>query len=228
MGQVFFFPGVFWAFTLNGLGIGGPVSFSGCVARILTGKPYNWSKSVVSYSNSGQIVTAICAVPLLGYFSDWFIRYKARRNGGVHEPENRLVPGIVPCLVGVLCMFLFGAAAEYPYKLSWFAISFSVAAHFFFFLGCQNVASRISWTRTRTASPRYSSSSAPSAASSPSASATTSPTFFEKAGYLGAFGTYGGVTGLCGVFAVGLYFWGKPIRRYTERFVNDERKYGSA
>lgn len=79
------FPNVFWAFCLNGLTIGINIAIGTTYGTIITADPYSWSESYASYINAGQIVVALVALPLLGNGSDYVLKFKARRNGGVHE-----------------------------------------------------------------------------------------------------------------------------------------------
>ena len=89
--QVMLFPNVLWAFCLNGLTIGIQIAMGTTYGTVLHAPPYNFPDSSVSYINAGQIVMALIALPLLGNGSDAVIKWRARRNGGVHEPENRLL-----------------------------------------------------------------------------------------------------------------------------------------
>lgn len=82
---------------------------------ILEAPPYNWAASIVSVANTGQIVVAIVALPLLGSGSDKIIKWFARRNNGIHEPEYRLVPLVIPIVVGVLSATFYGLAAQHPF-----------------------------------------------------------------------------------------------------------------
>lgn len=81
---------------------------------ILGAPPYNWSPSVVSVANTGQIVVAVVALPLLGSGSDKIIKWFAKRNNGIHQPEYRLVPLIPPVIVGVISAVVYGEAAQHP------------------------------------------------------------------------------------------------------------------
>lgn len=92
------FPNVFWAFCLNGLTIGVNIALGTTYGTIITTAPYSWSENHASYVNIGQIVVALVALPLLGNGSDYVLRYRAKRNGGVHE-VGRLVS---PCIIMML------------------------------------------------------------------------------------------------------------------------------
>lgn len=93
-------------------------------ATPLAEPPYNWSQKWVGLANLCQIPVAFIALPVLGIFSDKMITFMARRNGGVHEPEVRLLALVFPIFIGIVGCLLFGAAYQYPYKFSWFALVF--------------------------------------------------------------------------------------------------------
>jgi hypothetical protein len=137
--QVMLFPNVLWAFCLNGLIIGVNIAIGTTYGNIVHAPPYNWSDSSVSYVNAGQIVVAFVALPLLGNGSDAIIKWRARRNGGVHEPENRLLLLWIPLLVGCLAATLYGVAAQNPDKYHWFVYVFANAGYYFAFIGA-NIA----------------------------------------------------------------------------------------
>ena len=146
--QVILFPNVLWAFLINGLTIGTNIAMGyvrehlqptiesenadynrTTYAAIVTAPPYNWPNKTASYVNTGQIVVALIALPLLGNGSDFVIKWKARRNGGVHEPETRLLLLWLPVLVGIISAVIYGQAGSHPEKYHWFAIVFAYAGY---------------------------------------------------------------------------------------------------
>jgi hypothetical protein len=127
------FPNVFWAFCLNGVTLGTNIAIATTYGQILASPPYNWGQDTVSYINIGQIVVSLLCLPLLGSASDWIIKWRARRNGGVHEPEARLFTLIGPVAIGTLSVILYGQAAAHPENFQWFAI-WSVEPRINFFI----------------------------------------------------------------------------------------------
>lgn len=75
---------------INGLTISVNTAIATTYRTILTSAPYDWLDSSISYVNFGQIIVALIALPLLGTDSDTLIKWFARRNGGIHEPETSL------------------------------------------------------------------------------------------------------------------------------------------
>ena len=91
-----------WAFCLNGFTLGVNIAIATTYGNILTAAPYNWPQKYASYVNTSQIVVALLALPLLGNGSDYLIKWRARRNGGVHEPEARLLLLWIPIVIAVI------------------------------------------------------------------------------------------------------------------------------
>ncbi|KAK5746240.1 hypothetical protein LTR17_000975 [Elasticomyces elasticus] len=221
--QVLLFPNVFWAFCLNGLTLGVNIALGTTYGTVLSSPPYNWSQNSVSYINAGQIVVSVIALPLLGNGSDWLIKWRARRNDGVHEPEVRLIPLVLPIILGVASAVLYGQAAAHPERFHWFAIVFAYAGYLFAFLGANIVGITLLLDS-------YPARAGPVlvviCAFRGFVSFGTSygvAKFIETAGYDGAFGVYAGLTGLLGLIGIPMYIWGKDIRRFTGRWAVKER-----
>src|SRR4051812_29369993 len=105
------FPNVFWAMCLNGLTLGVNIAIGTTYGSIVTSAPYNWPETSASYVNCGQIVTSLAALPLFGYGSDRLIKWFAKRRDGIHEPEVRLIPLVLPIIVGTFTAVLYGQGA---------------------------------------------------------------------------------------------------------------------
>ncbi|KAH8729135.1 major facilitator superfamily domain-containing protein [Phaeosphaeriaceae sp. PMI808] len=221
--QILLFPNVMWAFCLNGLTIGIQIAIGTTYGNILTHAPYKWSESSVSYVNAGQVVVAFIALPLLGNGSDYVIKWRARRNGGVHEPENRLLLLWVPLLVGIVSIVLYGQAAQFPEKYHWFTFVFGLTGSYFSFVG----ANITGMTYLLDAYP---------ARAGPVLVVITAfrgfvsfgtsygvAKFIETSGYDGSFGTYAGLTALFGLLGIPVFIFGKRIRMFTGRWTTKTR-----
>ncbi|KIW88809.1 uncharacterized protein Z519_10293 [Cladophialophora bantiana CBS 173.52] len=220
--ELLFFPNVFWALLLNGLTIGVNIAIGTTYGTVLTGAPYHWSNDTVSYVNCGQIIVALLALPLLGHGSDWLVEYMARRNGGIHEPENRILPLFFPIIVGVFTAVLYGQGAAHPEKYSWFVYAWAVAAYYFAFVGANIVAiTYLLDSYPQRAGPLLVIICAFRGIISFGTSYGTAP-FVERRGWDGAFNTFGGLTGALGALGIPVYFYGKKIRQFTTRFVKDK------
>ncbi|EOA91110.1 uncharacterized protein SETTUDRAFT_101621 [Exserohilum turcica Et28A] len=221
--QILLFPNVLWAFCLNGLTIGINIAIGTTYGTIVTSSPYNWGNDAASYVNAGQIVVAFVALPLLGNGSDKVIRWRAKRNGGFHEPENRLLVLWIPVLVGVISATLYGQAGQHPEKYHWFVIVFANAGYYFCFVG-SNIAAIT-----------YLLDSYPARAGPVLVVITTFrgfvsfgtsygvAKFIHTAGYDGSFGTYAGLTALFGFLGIPIFIYGKRIRAYTGQWATKKR-----
>lgn len=222
--EVCLFPNVLWAMCLNGLTLGVNIAIGTTYGGIVEAPPYNWAHSVTSYANTGQILVAVAALPLLGYGSDKLITWKANRNGGIHEPEVRLIPLALPIAVGVFTAALYGQGAANPDNYHWFVYVWALAAYFFCFIGANIVG--ITYTLdsypTR-AGPVLVSICAFRGIIAFGVSYGIVP-FTETAGYDGAFAAFAGLTGFFGLLGIPVYFWGKRIRRITGRWTQSKNE----
>ncbi|KAH6629615.1 major facilitator superfamily domain-containing protein [Boeremia exigua] len=216
--QVMLFPNVLWAFCLNGLTIGVNIAIGTTYGNIVHAPPYNWSDSSISYVNAGQIVVAFVALPLLGNGSDAIIRWRARRNGGVHEPENRLLLLWIPLLCGCIAATLYGLAAQSPGKYHWFVFVFANAAYYFAFVGANIAAiTYLLDSYPARAGPILVVITAFRGFVSFGTSYGVAK-FIETDGFNGTFGTYAGLTALFGLMGIPIFLYGKKIRAFTGRW----------
>jgi hypothetical protein len=216
--QVMLFPNVLWAFCLNGLTIGVNIAIGTTYGSIVHAPPYNWSDKSVSYVNAGQIVVAFVALPLLGNGSDAIIKWRARRNGGVHEPENRLLLLWIPLTCGCLAATLYGLAAQNPGQYHWFVFVFANAAYYFAFIGANIAAiTYLLDSYPARAGPILVVITALRGFVSFGTSYAVSGSI-DSVGYDGTFGTYAGLTALFGLLGIPIFFYGKKIRAFTGRY----------
>lgn len=216
------FPNVFWAMCLNGLTLGVNIAIGTTYGGIVESAPYNWSHSITSYANTGQILVAVVALPVLGIGSDKIIAWKARRNNGIHEPEARLIPLITPIIIGTFTAVLYGQGAAHPTSYHWFIYVWGIAAYFFCFIGANivGITYLLDSYPTRTG-PLLVIICALRGVIAFGVSYAIVP-FTETAGWDGAFATWGGLTALFGLLGVPVYIWGKDIRRLTGRFTKSK------
>lgn len=222
MFQLLFFPAVFWALLLNGLTLGVNIAIGTTYGNILHAPPYNWPQDSVSYANCGQIIVAFIGLPLLGQFSDKLIQWRARRNEGIHEPEVRLIPLVLPIVVGVFTAILYGQGAQNPTKYHWFVYVWAVAAYFFCFIGANIVAiTYLLDSYPARAGPLLVIICAFRGIMSFGVSYGIAP-FIEQSGYDGAFNTFGGLTGGLGAIGILIYVFGKKLRGFTGKYAKDK------
>ncbi|KAI0973191.1 major facilitator superfamily domain-containing protein [Xylaria arbuscula] len=222
--QLFLFPNISWAMFLNGLVLGVNVAVGSVYGTIVTSAPYNWPNSSASYVNCGQIITSALAVPLLGFGSDKLIAWFAKRRGGYHEPEVRLIPLVLPMIIGTFTCVLFGQGGAHPDQYHWFTYVWGVAAYYFTFIAVTiTVITYLLDSYPQRAGSVLICICAFRGIIGFGVVYAITP-FVEHNGYDGAFGTFGGLTFAFAVLGVPVYIWGKRIRHFTGRWVRDHEE----
>lgn len=213
------FPNIAWVICLNGLTLGVNIAIATTYGGIISSPPYNWPQSNMSYINCGQIFTALVALPLLGYWSDHFIQWAARRNMGIYEPEFRLVPLVLPIIIGVFTIILYGQGAAHPFRFHWFLYVWTVAGYFFTFVGSSviGITYLLDSYPTRTGSCLVVVCVCRSIISF--AITDEIAPFVSAFGYDGTFLAFGVLTGFLGLLGIPIFAFGKSIRAYTGRRV---------
>jgi len=118
----FFYPAVFWGFTVGGLWSSWTIGLSIVLAQIFGGPPNLFSPTKLGLLFVFPTVFLLLGC-LVGFFlSDWWPKWCARRNGGVFEPEFRLVLLVPVLCVGIPGLFGFGYYASRS-DVKWVAAS---------------------------------------------------------------------------------------------------------
>ena len=138
--KVFCIPTVFWLFLLNGAYLGIYVFEASTFAGVLMSPPYRMTFTALGYVQAGQIVCCLLFLPLFGYGSDLVIKVMSKRNNGKYKQEYRLIPLLVPAVVGLVCTIIYGQSAAFPAKWGIGAPIFTYNASFFAFLGVNVIA----------------------------------------------------------------------------------------
>ena len=77
------------------------------LAGMLLAPPYNYPFTSLGFVQGGQIVSSLLMLPILGYGGHFLTRAIAKRNGSLSETEHRLIPMLLPAIVGVIsCVIL--------------------------------------------------------------------------------------------------------------------------
>lgn len=89
---------VSWIVLLNSMYVVLYVVIAFVLAQLFGAPPYLLSPSAIGYLSLGPFVGGALGTVIMGLMSDPLIKWCARRNNGIYEPEYRLLP----CVVGLV------------------------------------------------------------------------------------------------------------------------------
>lgn len=212
-------PSIFWLLVLNGAYLGVYVFQASTFSTVLMSPPYSFSFNALGYVQAGQVAVCLIFLPLLGYGTDFVIRFLSARNHGMFRPEFRLPVLLIPAIVGVVCAVVYGESAQHPTEWHWSAPVISYNAVFFAFLGANIVGIT------------YAVESFPHAAGallvvvcagrgliSFGLSYAVLPSV-ATIGYTGAMRIQGSIAGALALLGVPIYFLGPKIRSWGTHFL---------
>jgi MFS family permease len=111
---LFAHPAILWACLIQGCMIGWTVFIGIILAAIFLGPPLFWTEVKTGYSYAGAFIGAIAGFLVAGGLADWSAKLMTRRNGGIYEPEFRIILVIPMCIFGCLGLYGFGITADRP------------------------------------------------------------------------------------------------------------------
>ncbi|RDW84947.1 hypothetical protein BP6252_02537 [Coleophoma cylindrospora] len=117
---LFAHPAILWACLIQGTLIGWTVFIGIILAAIFLGPPLFWNEVSDGYSYTGAFVGAILGFLLAGGLADWSAKYMTRKNGGIYEPEFRIVLVLPQMIIGGAGLYGFGITAARVTKFGWF------------------------------------------------------------------------------------------------------------
>ncbi|OQE38306.1 hypothetical protein PENCOP_c008G05639 [Penicillium coprophilum] len=110
---LFAYPSVLWSTVVYSLSVGWLIVLSESVAHIFEGKEhYHFTALQTGLVYISPFVGGLLGTAVAGKVSDIITRYLTRRNGGIYEPEFRLVMAIPIALSTVIGLMAFGWSAE--------------------------------------------------------------------------------------------------------------------
>lgn len=110
---LFAYPSVLWSTLVYSLSVGWLIVLSEAISDIYRARDsYNFSALGAGLVYLSPFIGGILGTAIAGKVSDIVVRYMARRNGGIYEPEFRLVMGIPMTLTTVIGLMGFGWSAE--------------------------------------------------------------------------------------------------------------------
>ncbi|KAJ2901617.1 major facilitator superfamily domain-containing protein [Zalerion maritima] len=120
-------PAVIWAVLLMSFPTLWLVAVNLLVAQIFSGPPYSLTTAELGYLAAGPTVGGLLGSILAGLSSDPVIKWAAKKNHGIYEPEFRLLL-IVPAVVtSSMAYFLFGNLIEAGKSAAAMAVIWGIA-----------------------------------------------------------------------------------------------------
>ena len=107
---LFFHPAFLWACLIQGLMIGWTVFIGVILAQFFLSTPLWWGEVKTGYAYTAAFAGAIGGFLVAGLLSDWSAKKMTKWNGGVYEPEFRIVL--------VIPMMIFGCAGLYGWGIT--------------------------------------------------------------------------------------------------------------
>ena len=109
--ETFSSPGIIYATLVSAVILGGSVGVSLTYDTVLQ-YHYGWDAASIGLINLGGVFGGLGGMLYAGIFGDRFIVWVAQRSGGVHKPEHHLLLLIVPGLLAVASLILYGFTAR--------------------------------------------------------------------------------------------------------------------
>ncbi|KAK4940941.1 hypothetical protein LTR66_014860, partial [Elasticomyces elasticus] len=107
------YPGVLWAALCYSLSIGWLIVLSESVSNIYKNREtYNFTSLQIGLVYLSPFIGAILGTAVAGKLSDVVVRFMARRNNGIYEPEYRLVMTLPIVITTVAGLMGFGWSAQ--------------------------------------------------------------------------------------------------------------------
>lgn len=110
---LFAYPSILWSALIYAMSVGWLIVLSECVGHIYEDRDsYNFSPLQVGLVYISPFIGGIIGTAIAGKVSDLIVRFMARKNGGIYEPEFRLVMALPIAISTVAGLMGFGWSVE--------------------------------------------------------------------------------------------------------------------
>ncbi|KAI9806791.1 MAG: hypothetical protein M1826_004645 [Phylliscum demangeonii] len=106
------YPAVLWSTMVYALSVGWLIVLSESIASIYRADPYRFSALSTGLVYLSPFVGGVLGTAVAGKASDLIVRFMSRRNGGVYEPEFRLVMALPVALATSIGLMGYGWSAQ--------------------------------------------------------------------------------------------------------------------
>ena len=117
---LFLNPAIIWGCLIQGCLIGWTVMIGVVLAAIFLSPPLYFSEVQTGYMYTGAFIGAILGFFIAGILADRTTKTMIKRNGGIFEPEFRIVLVIPQMVLGCAGLYGFGIVASNVEKYGWF------------------------------------------------------------------------------------------------------------
>ena len=116
---LFAHPAILWSCLIQGTMIGWTVFIGVVLGAIFLGPPLFWDEVKTGYAYTGAFIGALVGFLIAGGLADWSAKFMTRKNGGIYEPEFRIVLVIPQLIFGCAGLFGFGITAARLIDYHW-------------------------------------------------------------------------------------------------------------
>lgn len=109
---MFLQPAFLWASLIQGTLIGWTVFIGVILAKFFTGAPLWWDEVGTGYTYTSAFVGALLGFLIAGLLADWSAKALTRLNGGVYEPEFRILLTIPQLILGCIGVYGWGYTVD--------------------------------------------------------------------------------------------------------------------